>query len=376
MTARSDEELFRAMDDAHVRAGAAQLDQLRLIAEAEGRSAWAEHGARDMAQFLSIRYGLSDWKARRWIAAALALESLPRVAEALGSEALRIDKVVELTRYATAETEASLVQWAQRVPPARIRQEADRAVRRDREDAERVESERSLDWWPSEEGRMLDYGGRVPMAEGMVFVSEVERMMERLPRPGPDEAADPLGAWRADALMALVSARAGDEPDSEPTTLVVHVPIDALARGEGSMIEGGGVVGPEVLGRLLCDSRVQTVLEEGGGNPVRTGRMARSPSRAMIRQLRYRDVGCVFPGCGTRMHVKAHHVAWWSAGGTTDLDNLVLLCRFHHVLVHELGWSLKRMANGTIRWYRPDGRRFRAGPAPPAGPGERITSVA
>ena len=117
MTARSDEELFRAMDDAHVRACAAQLDQLRLIAEAEGRSAWAEHGARDMAQFLSIRYGLSDGKARRWIAAALALESLPRVAEALGSGALRIDKVVELTRYATAETEASLVEWAQARSP-------------------------------------------------------------------------------------------------------------------------------------------------------------------------------------------------------------------------------------------------------------------
>ena len=30
-----------------------------------------------MAHWLKMRYGISDWKARRWIAAAHALESLP-----------------------------------------------------------------------------------------------------------------------------------------------------------------------------------------------------------------------------------------------------------------------------------------------------------
>ena len=32
-------------------------------------------------------------------------------------------------------------------------------------------------------------------------------------------------------------------------------------------------------------------------------------------------------------------------------------------MVHEYGWSLVRRQDGTIRWYRPDGRRYRAGPS-------------
>lgn len=85
----------------------------------------------------------------------------------------------------------------------------------------------------------------------------------------------------------------------------------------------------------------------------------------MIRQLKYRDFGCTFPGCGIRRFTQAHHIRWWEHGGRTDLDNLVLVCSFHHTLVHEYGWSLTRDQDGTTRWFHPDGTRCRAGPAPP-----------
>ncbi|MGZ5349813.1 MAG: HNH endonuclease signature motif containing protein [Actinomycetota bacterium] len=84
----------------------------------------------------------------------------------------------------------------------------------------------------------------------------------------------------------------------------------------------------------------------------------------MLRQLRYRDRGCVFPGCGTRSFTEAHHVVWWSKGGTTDLENLVVICSFHHRLVHEHGWRLSRAPDGEVRWFRADGERFLAGPSP------------
>jgi hypothetical protein len=85
----------------------------------------------------------------------------------------------------------------------------------------------------------------------------------------------------------------------------------------------------------------------------------------MLRQLRYRDRECRFPGCGTRRFTQAHHIAWWERGGTTDLDNLVLICSFHHRLVHEHGWRLRREADGTMSWFHPDGTPYRAGPGPP-----------
>jgi len=58
-------------------------------------------------------------------------------------------------------------------------------------------------------------------------------------------------------------------------------------------------------------------------------------------------------------------VVWWEHGGRTDLDNLVLVCTFHHKLVHEHGWTIRREEDGTVRWFRPDGAGYRAGPAPP-----------
>jgi len=38
----------------------------------------------------------------------------------------------------------------------------------------------------------------------------------------------------------------------------------------------------------------------------------------------------------------------WIEGGPTDLDNLVLLCRRHHRMVHEGGWQLIKTENGEV----------------------------
>lgn len=85
----------------------------------------------------------------------------------------------------------------------------------------------------------------------------------------------------------------------------------------------------------------------------------------MMRQLRYRDVECRFPGCGARRFTQAHHIVWWEQGGPTDLDNLLLVCWFHHKLVHEYGWVLRLDPDGAVGWFRPDGTRYVGGPAPP-----------
>lgn len=107
------------------------------------------------------------------------------------------------------------------------------------------------------------------------------------------------------------------------------------------------------------------MVEDGAREPIGLGRLSREPSPSMMRQLRYRDFGCRFPGCGTRRFVQAHHIVWWRHGGRTDLDNLLLICLFHHRLVHEHGWVVRRDPDGGVRWLHPDGSPYRAGPAPP-----------
>jgi Domain of unknown function (DUF222) len=175
--------------------------------------------------------------------------------------------------------------------------------------------------------------------------------------------------------VALCSARIAADPDPDRATVVIHARLrkpvrNAETHGTGGdlrdcEIEGGPALHPEVARRLLCTARVQTVLEDSSGHPVRLGRLRRDPPEWMVRQLRYRDLECRFPGCGARRFTQAHLIVWWERGGRTDLDNLVLICSFHHKLVHEYGWSLQRDRDGTVRWFRPDGTRYRAGPGPP-----------
>ncbi|MFW6200514.1 MAG: HNH endonuclease signature motif containing protein, partial [Gemmatimonadota bacterium] len=74
----------------------------------------------------------------------------------------------------------------------------------------------------------------------------------------------------------------------------------------------------------------------------------RTISPALRRALEVRDRGCRFPGCGLRF-TDGHHVEHWADGGETRLDNLILLCGFHHRLVHEGGWRVERWGRGGER---------------------------
>jgi hypothetical protein len=182
----------------------------------------------------------------------------------------------------------------------------------------------------------------------------------------PDEEDECFAsARRADALVALCSARIAEDPDPDRATVIIHAQLEGLKDGSGGCeVEDGPVIDPETVMRLICNARVQTVVEDRDGNVLGLGRLTREPSAWMTRQVRYRDRGCRFPGCGARRFTEAHHIVWWRDGGRTDLDNLLLICSFHHRLVHEYGWSVRREEMGEVGWFRPDGIRYRAGPSP------------
>jgi hypothetical protein len=103
----SAEHLLGEIDAAHAELGRAHERFLQLVAEVERAGVWADDGARDLPQWLWMRYGISDWKARRFIEAAMALPQLPAISGALAKGDLGIDKVIELTRFASFENEGS-----------------------------------------------------------------------------------------------------------------------------------------------------------------------------------------------------------------------------------------------------------------------------
>ena len=368
-----DDALVERIDAEHARVAAAQHRMLRLIAKVDRRKSWVDVGARDTAHWLSMRYGISYWKAQRWIAAAHALESLPLVSGALASGELHMDKAVELTRFATPQTESRLLIWAGGVSSGAIRRKADVATRRTREDILDVERSRSLTWWTFDEGRRFGLQGELPSAQGAVVAKTLDRLARDLPVMPDEEGPGGTDARRADALVALCStgSRPQDEPDR--ATVVVHARLDGSSGGfDECEIEDGPAIDADAARRLACNARRQTVVEDPSGLPVRLGRVTREPPAWMVRHLKYRDGECRFPGCGSKRFTQAHHIVWWEQGGRTDLENLVLVCTFHHRLVHEYGWRVRREEDGTVSWFRREGEPYRSGPPPPDA--ERLAS--
>ena len=118
----------------------------------------------------------------------------------------------------------------------------------------------------------------------------------------------------------------------------------------------------DTVRRISCDAQIRRVVTTGvhrdpeSGiefDPV-VGRLLAAPTEVvdygraqrivppgLKRRLALRDQGCVFPGCPRPPSVtEAHHVLHWSANGSTDLENLALLCARHHGDVHTRGWTL------------------------------------
>jgi hypothetical protein len=86
------------------------------------------------------------------------------------------------------------------------------------------------------------------------------------------------------------------------------------------------------------------------------GREERTFNRAQRRALVHRDGGCRFPGCDRPpSFCEGHHIEHWEDGGLTDLCNLVLLCSYHHHLIHKPGWEVKLLPDATFKVTMPSG---------------------
>ena len=179
-------------------------------------------------------------------------------------------------------------------------------------------------------------------------------------------ASGPADRSRAESYQVIVHVDAavlGGEGRGEPEPGAESEPGAADAEPDGvCQLDDGPLLHPETARRLACDASVVRILERDG-RPLSLGRRTRSIPPALRRALQSRDRSCRFPGCTQRRFLPAHPLAHWAHGGPTELNNHVHLCRFHHRLVHEGGYTLERTpASGDLRFRRPDGRPLAALP--------------
>jgi len=118
---------------------------------------------------------------------------------------------------------------------------------------------------------------------------------------------------------------------------------------------GDTALSPAQISRLLCDAKVSTIGVGANGNPLDVGAATYRPSRAVRRAVIFRDGHCRYPGCDRRPSwCEVHHVIPFPHGPTV-LVNLVLLCDFHHDVVHKPGWRAS-FDGITFTVGKPDGR--------------------
>ena len=406
-------ELGERIAELAARINIATFDMLTLVADFDRREGWADNFA-SCAEWLAWRTGRTLAAARENVRVAHALDELPLTAAAMKSGQLSYTKVRTMTRVATPETEATLLEYAQSTSAARLEWLARgwKTLSRDGELAAEEVRHRSRTFSVAiDADGMYVVRGRLEPEVGAVLMRAIEAASDVLYR-GEDGDARPRNRQRRADAAGLVAERAlaagfggdvgggggegcggggegygrdgegdgvreggcavgsagasgavGSGSRAERYQVVVHTEAATLMeRGETGRSELDGVrVCAETSRRMACDA-ARVAMGHRDGQVVSVGRRTRTIPPHIRRALEERDRGCRYPGCASRF-TEAHHVRHWADGGETSLANTILLCRRHHRLVHEGGARMALDREGKAAFFTRTGQVL--GSAPP-----------
>jgi Domain of unknown function (DUF222) len=338
-----------------------------LAAELDRREAWREEGATSLAAWLSERCAVSPATARAWAHVGNRLSDLPALADGLCDGAVSFDQVRAVVDVARPENEAALVA---RASECSVRQLADvaKAAAPSRPGAPTAALEQE-----TRSVRFNDDCRTMTAQLPAEAYAEVRAGLELRAKQIPSDGETRWDQRLADALVSLVRTRRStnttDEPSAPaPYVVVAHVPLATLIDEDSELageLEHRGLIDAVVARRLACDATLVVALDDDVGHTMYEGRARRDPTPTQRRELWRRDRHCRFPGCTNAIFVNPHHVKWWKRDrGTTDLDNLALLCEHHHGLVHSKTWKLEGDANGALNFVGPSGRVMTSRPSP------------
>jgi hypothetical protein len=399
---------------------------LVLLGDFDARRGWADWEMTSCAAWLSWKCQMSSGTAREHVRVARALRDLPVIRGEFGAGRLSYAKVRALTRIATPDTEAGLAEIAGPMTGNQLERfaRAHRQVSSVDDAAARVR--RRLAWRLEDDGSLAGTF-RLPPLQGAVLLKALRAAAGDLEHPhrcdaghGPaaqepgvsaetpaavpgdpaDPAERPSSSSLADALLVIAEAflagKVAAAGDPEVYQVIVHVGTGAITPGStadgtagdpadvsaetptavpGDLadpadparchVEDGPGISVTTAQMIACSSSWTWMLHDSAGKLLDLGRRRRRPNATLRRAARERDkCRCRFPGCESR-RVDLHHIQYWSNGGRTKLDNLVSLCKYHHMMVHERGYLIAAARDGTFTFYRPDGAAIPASPPLP-----------
>src|SRR6266849_5920520 len=327
-----------------------QAESLRRLHRFDSGEGYAVSGARTVKSWLRWRCNLSDGAASEQVAISRRLVALPQTEQALAGGDISF-RHVSLIAQAASElgdkfeplAEKILVDVSKEVDPRRLTvaiQHLKHCLEPDGVlgDANEAHKRRFLHVSQTFDG-IFRIDGQLDAEGGAVLRTALDSVM------GPRQDGDERTASErcADAAVEIASRQldGGQLPEvgGQKPHLAVSVDLATLRKEPGSMaaeLEWSQPIPAETARRLACDAAITPIID---GEADHTSRVVPG---ALRRALIARDKGCRFPGCdGPAAWTDAHHIKHWADGGPTTLDNLILLCRRHHRLVHEEGWTLQ-----------------------------------
>jgi hypothetical protein len=333
---------------------------IELLGELGRRDGFRDDGATSLETWAAEYCGVSLPTARVWSHVAERLDDLPQLAQALSRGDLTFDKVRAVVDTATPETDEEYCETAR---SSSVRELADLA--RTSKDAKQKQD-------GGRNARTLRCNDSLRTITAQLTPENYAEVKTLLANTAKRLECDRDTRWDQrlhDALLILLrrvarggrNDRSGAGVSENPFFVVAHVPLSKLISDSGDIsdfaceLEAGGYVHCDVIRRLACDSTFAIGIDDDVGRTMFEGRARRWATPTQRREVLRRDRHCRFPGCVNAMFTNVHHVTLWSAGGTTDIDNLVMLCEHHHHLVHSSGWSVSGNANDELRFVGPNG---------------------
>jgi len=372
---------------AHLDAGEYQF--LHLLGIFDEEDGWHGPGINSFAHWLNWKCGISIGAAREKVRVAKALPKLPQISDAFSQGKISYSKVRAMTRVATRENEEALLNVALHGTAMHVETQVRLYRRVKRIEALQEENhrhaKRELSWYVEDSGFWV-FRGRFTPEQGALIAKaleaaldddfeeqqavpeEVEKHLDRN-QPWHQGVSNPIDQRMADAMErvadSFLASKDSNRSGGDRYLLNIHTDMDTLAKegtGAESELEERSHIPAETSRRMACDASLVHWHETSEGEPLNIGRKSRTIPPAIRRALKRRDGGCRFPGCTCSRFVDAHHIRHWAEGGETSTENLVLLCKKHHRLVHEGGFGIQTGQHGMVEFTLPDGKVIPNGP--------------
>ena len=344
-------------------------DSLRTVAvgQVERTHGWKGEGARSISEWLATETDCAQYEAQSVVILANQLHHLPTTQAALLSGVLSNAQAVEVARGAIVapNTETQLLNLARHVTVRDLRDATARVIAGGTDEAARhkqIHKTRFLKSWRDPDGAFI-IKGRMTVANGALVMTALKPIQDEIfnaaRKSGNHERPE---AYAADALLELCAAKSAIVAKPARANAVMNIRIDMASlkrgrteNGEVCEIAGVGPIPVATATAYLGEAFLKLLVMDG--TDIRTiAHMGRVIPAKLRTGLEERDRVCQVPTCDMSIGLEIDHIIPFAEGGPTSFENLVRLCKRHHLQKTHDGYRLEALDDSKgapWRWRPP-----------------------